>query len=383
MAQWLVTTGDTRLHRSQQDGLGIGEWVTSDCISDEHFAAALAVGDRVALRRDGRGGGIVAHGHVEAVISEHAVPASHPDRCSQHRVKIVFDELFLGRPMEREWFRAMTAPASYTFNSSRRGSRRPLQIPDQAWRAIVRLAHEERENWWPARWDIPQGAVVSRTDLYMAFGGQKNTKISDSEITPNTLLFKNSQDPDEPESDWSDDGAFLFTGMTERDKHFSHANEAVAMHFRRAKPLRVFRSVRGRCTYLGEFVLDEENPLQEWVATGRERIVHNRLIRDNRTRSYELMVPIFRMFPRDAISTSRPDLRRRPQRLRVSVELVHQPTSHSSGSVRLPSAQARHGESQTEATRLEAVIENLLELLSADASRGRRGGGLQRRILAI
>ncbi|WP_192580999.1 Shedu anti-phage system protein SduA domain-containing protein [Micromonospora noduli] len=365
MAQWLLTTGDTRLHRSQQAGFPGETWVTSDCLGDAHVFAPLAEGDGVALRRAGRGGGIVAHGRVEAVLSAHGdPPESRFERCSPHQVTVVFDELFLGRPIEREWLRASTAPASYAFASTRRGSRRPVEISDEAWRAIVRLALENREIWWPARWDMPVGTVVSRTDLYLVFGGQKTATVSDSESTPNTFIFT-TLSPADAGSSWSDDGAFLVTGAAETDMSFSYANDAVAKHVRRGRPLRVFRSSRGGCTYLGEFVVDQAKPVERWVMTGRERVVAARYSRRGPGQRQELRAPIFRLFPLGPIAPLQSGPARRQQRLRVSVELGR----HTAGTAPdgAPGPEQPAGDPQSAGTApVTAAVEKLLAVLRMD-----------------
>ncbi|TCB89391.1 DUF4263 domain-containing protein [Micromonospora zingiberis] len=365
MAQWLLTTGDTRLHRTQQAGLEGNTWVTSDCLGDAHVFAPLAEGDGVALRRAGRGGGIVAYGQVEAVVSAHSdPPESRFERCSPHQVTVMFDELFLDRPIEREWLRAATAPASYAFASTRRGSRRPVEISDAAWRAIVRIAPEDREIWWPARWDIAVGTVVSRTDLYLVFGGQKAATVSDSESTPNTFIFT-TLSPADAASSWSDDGAFLVTGAAETDMGISYANDAVAKHVRRGRPLRVFRNSRGRCTYLGEFVVDQAKPVERWVMTGRERVVADPFSRRGPGRRKELTAPIFRLFPRGPIASLQPGPTRRQQRLRVSVKLGrHTAGSASDGA---PGPEQPVGEPQSASmASVTAAVERLLAVLRTD-----------------
>jgi len=365
MAQWLLTTGDTRLHRSQQAGLVGNTWVTSDCLGNDHFFAPLAEGDGVALRRAGRGGGIVAYGRVETVVNAHSdPPESRFERCSPHKVTVVFEELFLGRPIEREWLRAATAPASYAFASTRRGSRRPVEISDDAWRAIVRLAPENREIWWPARWDIPVGTLVSRTDLYVVFGGQKTATVSDSESTPNTFIFT-TLSPADVESGWSDDGAFLVTGAAETDMSLSYANDAVAKHVRRGRPLRVFRNSRGRCTYLGEFAVDQARPQERWVMTGRERVVADPYNRRSPGQRQELTAPIFRLFPLGSIAPLQPGPARRQQRLRVSVMLGRHATTHSPDGA--PSSEQPDRDSQPAGTAPVAwAVEKLLAALRTD-----------------
>ncbi|GAA1880854.1 hypothetical protein GCM10009687_56340 [Asanoa iriomotensis] len=245
-----------------------------------------------------------------------------------------------------------------------------MEVPDEAWPAVVRLAGEEREIAWPARWDLAPGTVVARADLHRIFGGGKSTGIAASDDTPNILFFKDvvrGASADEGGHEWSDDGAFLVRGMEENGETLTFHNESVVKHVRRGKPLRVFQnSPRGACTYLGEFAIDQANPVERWIDTGRERVIKPRLMPSLPYTRYQRMAPVFRLFPLDALSSLpsvAPSRKRIPQqRLLISVSLVPGPTSTDAVPPNRDDSRSSGREEDSTAD-VRASIANLLALL--------------------
>ena len=91
-------------------------------------------------------------------------------------------------------------------------------------------------------------------------------------------------------------------------------------HLRDGRPLRVFESAPGTCRYVGEFVIDQEQPLDGWGLTGAQRsvtIAGQELIDD-------LEVPLFRLRPLEGRALTREQHRVAPwgKSQRLGLELV-------------------------------------------------------------
>ncbi len=123
-----------------------------------------------------------------------------------------------------------------------------------------------------ADWDIPVGALLSRSDRKTRFGGAMYGGIEPSASSPNVFLYS---DPSRGEvygynyDGWADDGRlFLYTGEGRKgDQLMGHGNRAILEHRRRGRALRLFIAdgrVAGtgqrRQRYVGEFEIDPNNP---------------------------------------------------------------------------------------------------------------------------
>jgi len=137
-------------------------------------------------------------------------------------------------------------------------------------------------------WDLPVGALLSRAERKVRFGGAMFGGIEPSRRSANVFLYS---DPSKGEAygynydGWTDNGRmFLYTGEgREGDQPMSHGNRAILEHRDRGRSLRLFvadgwvegtgqRSQR----YIGEFEIDHANPysLQEAPdANGENRTV--------------------------------------------------------------------------------------------------------------
>lgn len=124
----------------------------------------------------------------------------------------------------------------------------------------------------PEDWDLPVGALLTRSERNARFGGALYGGIEPSASSPNVFLYS---DPSRGEAygysydGWTDEGRlFLYTGEgREGDQPMSHGNRAILEHRQRRRALRLFVAdglVAGtgqrQQRYVGEFELDQKKP---------------------------------------------------------------------------------------------------------------------------
>ncbi len=124
----------------------------------------------------------------------------------------------------------------------------------------------------PDDWDLPVGALLTRSERNARFGGALYGGIEPSASSPNVFLYS---DPSRGEAygysydGWTDEGRlFLYTGEgREGDQPMSHGNRAILEHRERGRALRLFVAdgqVAGtgqrQQRYVGEFEVDQKKP---------------------------------------------------------------------------------------------------------------------------
>lgn len=114
-----------------------------------------------------------------------------------------------------------------------------------------------------SEWDLVPGDRISRKELQEQYGGRTQGGIGPSKKTPNVLIFR---DPVSGEQHgyydgWQPDGCFHYTGEGQRgDQRMVSGNRSILDHEADGRTLRVFEGARGEVGYVGEFVLDKEQP---------------------------------------------------------------------------------------------------------------------------
>jgi hypothetical protein len=141
----------------------------------------------------------------------------------------------------------------------------PFRLSDAEWNAILtrhRAAGDSSTEAGSA-WSLQPGDSIRRLDLHARYGGRWREGISPSAQTPNIFLFT---DPRSGEQHgyydlWAPDGSFHYTGRGQRgDQTLTSGNRAVLNHAEDGRALRLFQGASGIVEYVGEFVLDEQEP---------------------------------------------------------------------------------------------------------------------------
>jgi hypothetical protein len=116
------------------------------------------------------------------------------------------------------------------------------------------------------QWNLKPGDEIERKELHRRFGGRTQGGIGPSAKTPNVLLFT---DPIAGEKHgyydgWMPDGCFHYTGEGQYgDQRMISGNSSILKHELDGRALRVFQGARGFITYIGEFVIAEQDPWYE------------------------------------------------------------------------------------------------------------------------
>ncbi|MER5867568.1 Shedu anti-phage system protein SduA domain-containing protein [Kitasatospora sp. NPDC002040] len=262
MSRWLLL--------AQDKGSVSGSFPAIDDWETGHYALAdpsAHVGDAVVLWRAGRGGGAVALG----AIVETAVGDEDPAWC---RVRVRFDTLFLSTPLPADrWgvpqLGRVVRDAGAVVGA--RGVLARLALTDRQWEALLRwVEHPAPATEWVSAWNIPAGAVVSRSQLHDVYGGNSRVWAGPSGKTRNVFLFLNRSPAGAELMPRLSQEVLLAPGHTQTDRYLSVENLAVLGHLRRGLPLRVFETRRGECLYVGEFAVIESLPVARWVDTGEQ-----------------------------------------------------------------------------------------------------------------
>lgn len=115
-------------------------------------------------------------------------------------------------------------------------------------------------------WKVQPGQRIARKELQEEYGGRTQGGIGPSRKTPNVLIFT---DPASGEQHgyydgWQPDGCFHYTGEGQRgDQRIISGNRSIFDHEAEGRALRLFKGARGEVEYIGEFVLDQEQPWYE------------------------------------------------------------------------------------------------------------------------
>jgi len=265
MAQWLIRSETIARVYPPPSSVAPSTWTMPTCWGEEHSVADVSEGDPVALLRRGRGGGIVGHGRVGAVTGTSAPYIGHP-RCCWRRVTVALDQTYFGNPISFRILPGIDYRVRERFARDKGDPRPPLALSEHAWQVLLQRAAQARDVEWPASWDLSPGTAVSRTDIHKTYGGHRQGVITHSASTPNTFVFLGAGSFVAPFThDWAEDGALLIVGKPTLDNQLSE-NLTVLEHIRSGRPLRVFHTRRGKpCVYLGEALLDQEQPIQDWI----------------------------------------------------------------------------------------------------------------------
>jgi hypothetical protein len=266
------------------------------------------VDDVVLLWRSGRGGGVVAIGHISRTFFEQVktirwMLASEDKQdndsdLGEAKAEVEFGQLFLAAPISGSMLR--TAGLSEVPRATRavRRVRRliALELSEEQWSELNRLTNDIKPpSALPAGWNIPPGSVVNRAELHDLFGGNPRLTVGPSGRTPNAFLFLDLDRADELALRL--EGTVLLAPGQGQDDGISVENLAVLAHRRRGVPLRTFLVRGAECLYLGEFAIESERPVERWVVTGKRPPVRydpHRPLRDTRT-------PLLRLRPLNGI----------------------------------------------------------------------------------
>jgi predicted RNA-binding protein with PUA-like domain len=235
-------------------------------------------GDDLALWRAGRDAGVVALGRVTGPPYEAPGDADEywQDLEKAERARwwlpIRLTEAFLDAPVTREELRhdprfaqaaVLRLPAA--------GS--PFPLSDAEWAAILdhhQLSHPpaaRADRSASSSWPLRPGETIRRVELHDRFGGSRQDGISPSRTTPNVFVFTDPRSGEQHgyHDQWAPDGSFRYTGRGQRGPQtLTSGNRAVLDHATDGRALRVFQGASGVVRYVGEFVLDEQEPY-DWA----------------------------------------------------------------------------------------------------------------------
>ena len=252
---------------------------------------SAAVSDEVALWRAGSDPGIVAIGTIvglQPVIDELAAlgrrlqePGSDPDeRPVGLRATARYDRTYLSNPLTGPVLRRLGLGEVWRRGRSGPGVRfrppfpGPLRLDDDQWNTLIKaLADDRPDGGNPRSWVVEPGTILSRSDVRDAFGaGLRSVETSSSRLACD-LLFVNDRHEDPllmPR--WSED-VLLVPGQERRGSVIdSDGTTLVADHVYRGRPLHLFQTREQLCRYVGEFLVDQARPIEEWIDTGRRRV---------------------------------------------------------------------------------------------------------------
>ncbi|MEV5885741.1 Shedu anti-phage system protein SduA domain-containing protein [Streptomyces sp. NPDC052020] len=260
-------------------------------------------GDRVLLWRGGRGGGLVAIGEVvstaELTTTEINLWKLRTRRKKDNaateqapvRATVRFGRLMLSAPVSVD----SLGRADLGHVAQRARAKEPdidltsVGLTDRQWLDLARLAEEAQSpTEWPARWNIPPGSIVKRAELHEVYGGNPLVSVSSSGKTPNVFLFLKPGEQGDFGLQW--DGSILRApGHGQHWNHPSLENLAALTHQRCGVPLRVFMFHKSECLYIGEFAIDEKNPIEDWMVIGERSLPYATDI------IHRIRKPIFRL----------------------------------------------------------------------------------------
>lgn len=112
-------------------------------------------------------------------------------------------------------------------------------------------------------WDLTPGETIRRTRLHERYGGRRQGGVAPSRQTPNVMLFSDAATGEQHgyHDRWHDNGTFDYVGEGQHgDQALISGNKAIAQHREDRRALRVFQGARGEVAYVGEFVVDSDDP---------------------------------------------------------------------------------------------------------------------------
>lgn len=123
-------------------------------------------------------------------------------------------------------------------------------------------------------WTLLRGQSILRKKLHATYGGIQQGGISPSNTTKNVFIFSDDAANKEHgyERDfWVDDLTFIYCGDGQKgNQALNNRNGTIFNHINQERKLRLFSPVRGLVTYLGELIIDSENPYTLKEGIGRD-----------------------------------------------------------------------------------------------------------------
>lgn len=123
-------------------------------------------------------------------------------------------------------------------------------------------------------WTLLRGQSILRKKLHLTYGGIQQGGISPSNTTKNVFIFSDDAANKEHgyERDyWVDDLTFIYCGDGQKgNQALNNRNGTIFNHINQDRKLRLFSPVRGLVTYLGELIIDSENPYTLKDGMGRD-----------------------------------------------------------------------------------------------------------------
>lgn len=125
-------------------------------------------------------------------------------------------------------------------------------------------------------WTLLRGQSILRKKLHLTYGGIQQGGISPSNTTKNVFIFSDDAANKEHgyERDyWVDDLTFIYCGDGQKgNQALNNRNGTIFNHINQGRKLRLFSPVRGLVTYLGELIIDSENPYTLKDGIGRDNL---------------------------------------------------------------------------------------------------------------
>ena len=123
-------------------------------------------------------------------------------------------------------------------------------------------------------WTLLRGQSILRKKLHLIYGGIRQGGISPSNTTKNVFIFSDDSANKEHgyERDyWVDDLTFIYCGDGQKgNQALNNRNGTIFNHINQGRKLRLFSPVRGLVTYLGELIINSENPYTLKDGIGRD-----------------------------------------------------------------------------------------------------------------
>ncbi|MFB6931402.1 Shedu anti-phage system protein SduA domain-containing protein [Streptomyces chartreusis] len=192
-----------------------------------------------------------------------------------HNARFHFTEFSLVAPVSA---RALRAAGIAALAAARRSAQfhydcdfgfAPLALEAGQWDGLRSAAQPDSRR--QPRWGIPTGTVVQRAELHDVYGGNRSLPGSSSKSSNTFLFVRHVADREALATPRWDGDVLVVPGVVQAGDYVSRENRMVLHHVRRGLPLRVFEQQGRACRYLGEFLVDQDQPVESWVQTGTVR----------------------------------------------------------------------------------------------------------------
>ncbi|MGI5205828.1 Shedu anti-phage system protein SduA domain-containing protein [Spirillospora sp. CA-108201] len=306
MKRWLIVAPETpsKLDRASYEEARIGSWDSRILLSPK----SVEVGDQALLWRRGRASGIVAIGKVTSLVEKERRPFGPVRNFKGESRRVIrppevikeahlsLDHYCFSRPVTPErltemGFADLATMAHKPPNPISTFKTVEVDFSDRQWSDLIAATHEEDVSpEWPATWAIPEGGLVDRRKLTSIYGGSTNNRVGASARTPNVFAFISTSLKDGRKGYAWEGDLLICPGHPEPWIRVTSENLSILSHHWRGYPIRVFEARAQKCVYIGEFVIDETKPVEEWLSDTRTT---TGLLRNRETR--EVKIPLFRL----------------------------------------------------------------------------------------